>query len=119
MKRLPVLLLLVAATAQAEIYTWTDSRGTNHYTNSIYEIPEKYRAKAKVLNLGIVEKKDGPSSPEPPVPQQPAAPATPPVQPKEETRPAEPASSPAHRERGHAFKGGSEKRSQQDKPSAD
>ncbi len=77
MKKLLVLLIFTASYAHAEIYTWTDRGGTKHYTNSIYEIPEKYRAKAKVLNLGIVEKNDAtspppvnPSQPSPPVPQQ-------------------------------------------------
>ncbi len=61
MKKLLVLLIFMASYAHAEIYTWTDKQGTSHYTNSIYEIPEKYRAKAKVLNLGIVEKNESPS----------------------------------------------------------
>ena len=62
MKRLLVMLLFVATCAHAEIYTWTDKKGTSHYTNSIYEIPERYRAKAKVLDLRIVEKNEGASA---------------------------------------------------------
>ena len=53
MKWLMVLLILVAATAQAEIYRWRDGRGTIHYTNSEYEIPARYRSRATVLNLGL------------------------------------------------------------------
>ncbi len=73
MKRVLLLLLLSASLAHAEIYTWTDSKGTKHYTNKDYEIPERYRAKAKVLDLGIVEKKEG-TSPEQASPAQPSTP---------------------------------------------
>jgi len=52
MKRVLVLLLFVAVPAFGEIYTWTDARGTRHYTNSMYEVPERYRAKVKTLDLG-------------------------------------------------------------------
>lgn len=63
MKKVLVLLLSVATTAQGEIYTWTDTRGTAHYTNSMYDVPDRYRAKVKVLDFG--EKKT-----ESPAPQQ-------------------------------------------------
>jgi hypothetical protein len=59
-----ILLLLVATTVHGEIYRWTDGRGTVHYTNSEYEIPDKYRKRSAVLNLGL------------PVPANAAAPAT-------------------------------------------
>ena len=74
MKKLLLVLILLASSAYGEIYTWKDSRGTIHYTNSEYEIPEKYRAKAKVLNLGIVEKKDNSSPQQSAPPQQNASP---------------------------------------------
>ena len=61
MKKLLLILMLLASSAYGEIYTWKDSGGTVHYANSEYDIPEKYRARAKVLNLGIVEKKDNPT----------------------------------------------------------
>lgn len=64
MKRLLIVLVLVASSAYGEIYTWIDSRGTSHYTNSMYEIPERYRAKVKVLDLGMSQKADA-SSPSP------------------------------------------------------
>ena len=82
MKRVLVLLLFVAVPAFGEIYTWTDARGTRHYTNSMYEVPERYRAKVKTLDLG----------PPPPVaatPQQPP-PAAAPITVMPETRNATP-----------------------------
>ena len=88
MKTLALILVLVASAAYGEIYRWTDSKGTTHFTNSIYEIPERYRDKAKTVNLGIPETRTEsspsaqPSSTAPPsyiaVPGQ-ASPATPPV----------------------------------------
>lgn len=75
MKKLLIMLVLLATSAQAEIYAWKDSRGTTHYTNSTVEIPARYRAKAKVLNLGP-ELKDQTSGQQPiPSPAQPAVPA--------------------------------------------
>ncbi|ABQ25833.1 hypothetical protein Gura_1638 [Geotalea uraniireducens Rf4] len=73
MKKLMVMLLFVASSAYGEFYTWTDSRGVAHYTNSTYEIPARYRAKAKVVNLGIDQKSD-PSSAQPNGQVQPAKP---------------------------------------------
>jgi hypothetical protein len=61
MKRL-LLLMSTASYAHADIFIWTDIKGTTHHTNSEYEIPEWYRAKVKVLKLGIVAKKDNSSS---------------------------------------------------------
>jgi len=48
--------LLFAATVKAEIFTWKDAKGVSHYTNSMYDVPERYRSKAKKLDLGIEEK---------------------------------------------------------------
>ncbi len=59
MKRQLLLLLLMASTAHGELFTWTDGRGTAHYTNSLYEVPARYRAKVKVLNLGPEPKAEG------------------------------------------------------------
>ena len=56
MKRTMLVLLLTASVAHGEIYTWKDSRGTDHYSNSTYDIPKQYRAKAKVLDMGIPDK---------------------------------------------------------------
>ena len=58
MKRLLIVMVFIASAAYGEIYTWIDSRGTAHYTNSMYEIPERYRAKVKVLDLGMSQKAD-------------------------------------------------------------
>ncbi|GFE60940.1 DUF4124 domain-containing protein [Geobacter sp. AOG2] len=52
MKRLLVIILLMLASrAQADIYTWKDSRGIAHYTNKEYDIPVRYKVKAKPLNI--------------------------------------------------------------------
>jgi hypothetical protein len=90
MKRLLMLMLLMPASgAQADIYTWTDTRGIAHYTNKEYAIPERYRARAKPLHLEAVEpgsasmpQQGTPSQPQgtPAAPQAaPSNPAPPPV----------------------------------------
>lgn len=56
MKKLLVLLLLVASTAYGDIYTWQDPRGTLYYTNSLHEIPARYLAKAKLLDVATGKK---------------------------------------------------------------
>lgn len=105
MKRLLVMLIFAASTAHGAIYRWTDSKGTTHYTNSEYEIPERYRAKAKVLDLGI-EEKTGNSSPQQDVP--PEQSETPyqseQVQPEQPTEPSEVQSSLANRAGQHGRK---------------
>ncbi len=53
MKWLMLVIVLLASTAQAEIYRWRDGRGTMHYTNREDEIPARYRSLAVVLNLGL------------------------------------------------------------------
>src|SRR6266568_2814271 len=58
MKRLLVLLAFIASSAHAEIYTWTDSRGTAHYTNRLDEVPDWYRARVKSLNYDSGQKTD-------------------------------------------------------------
>jgi Domain of unknown function (DUF4124) len=57
-------LAFAVSAALGEIYTWTDTRGTAHYANSEYDIPVRYRAKAKVLDLGIENRTDT-ASPQP------------------------------------------------------
>jgi hypothetical protein len=102
------LLLFFASTAYGEIYTWKDSRGTAFYTNSLHEIPARYRSKAKILDVAtgkkfpLTEQPGGPAGPastqalQPQV-QQPSAQATPvqqaPVQraPAMNTAPSSPA----------------------------
>ena len=85
MKWLLIILLLAATTAQAEIYTWIDRQGTAHYTNSLADVPERYRAKVKVLKLGPEPSAATPPPPtgsggavlqQQPAPPVPATPAT-------------------------------------------
>jgi hypothetical protein len=89
MKYMIIMLVLIASSAYAEIYRWTDTRGTIHFTNSLYEIPERYRSRAKTVNLGIPEQKPDQASP----PQTASAPVLP--QPSSSAEPASPASLPA------------------------
>jgi len=115
MKKLLIILLFLASPAYGEIYTWKDSRGTAHYTNSEYEIPERYRAKAKVLNLGIVEKKDN-SSPQQDAASQPIASP----QQRELIQPVKPAQPPAlQRPAGNAMREDAVKRMRPGRPPAD
>ena len=58
MKRLLVVLVFGASAAHGEIYKWTDSRGTAHYTNNIDEIPIRSRARVKVLDYETGKKPD-------------------------------------------------------------
>jgi len=53
-----LLSVLLPAWALADIYSWVDDRGTQHYTTRWESIPEPYRAQAETLSL--------PSSPPPP-----------------------------------------------------
>lgn len=47
----PLILLFLALSAPAYglVYTWTDTAGLGHYTNKEYEIPARYRSRAKAL----------------------------------------------------------------------
>ena len=56
MKKLVVVLLLLASSASGEIYTWKDNQGTLFYTNSLYEIPARYRSRAKLLDVATGKK---------------------------------------------------------------
>lgn len=86
MKRMLVVMLLMAASsAQADVFTWTDVRGVAHYTNKEYEIPKRYKARAKALHIEAVQA-GGASAPQQaappqPVPQPQETPATPQVAP--------------------------------------
>jgi hypothetical protein len=57
MKKLVLLLLCFASAAYGEIYTWKDAHGTLFYTNSLYEIPARYRSRAKLLDVATGKKK--------------------------------------------------------------
>jgi hypothetical protein len=63
MKSLLVIMVFMASAAHGEIYTWTDLRGTTHYTNSMYEVPARFRDKVKVLDYGT-EQKGGTATPQ-------------------------------------------------------
>src|SRR5512144_3160515 len=78
MKRMLVLLVFVATAAYGEIYKWTDSRGTAHFTNRMDEIPVRYRAGAKPLNYGD-EPQGGTAARQPGSQPQPARPENNPV----------------------------------------
>lgn len=61
MRTLLVATVLIAGAAAAtaaygDIYTWKDARGTVFYTNSIHEIPARYLAKARVLDVATGKK---------------------------------------------------------------
>jgi hypothetical protein len=85
MKSLVLLLLLIASTACADIYTWKDAKGTSFYTNSLDEIPARYRSRAKLLDVASGKKfpldKAPPSRPATAGSGQSAAAPTPPVAP--------------------------------------
>jgi hypothetical protein len=59
---IPTLLVLLAAgPAGEDIYTWTDSAGTAHYTNDPNTIPQAYRDKARTLEGQPVPSADAPA----------------------------------------------------------
>jgi len=75
---LVAVVLMLASGARADIYIWKDSRGIAHYTNKEYEIPARYKARAKPLNIEAA-----PAGPSTTVPQQPVAPSPLPAQPQD------------------------------------
>lgn len=54
---LVLFVLLFSLPAYGMVYKWTDSAGVAHFTNKAYEVPARYRAKAKSLypELGDTE----------------------------------------------------------------
>lgn len=42
-------LIFLASPSYGMMYRWIDAEDVRHYTNKIYEIPPRYRAKAKAL----------------------------------------------------------------------
>ena len=57
--------LLLPAWALADIYSWVDDQGTQHYTTSIESVPEPYRPNVNTLSL------PRPPPPPPELPQTP------------------------------------------------
>jgi hypothetical protein len=51
MKKLLVFLMLLATTAQAETYGWTDKEGTLHFSDSLQTVPRSYRKGA--VRVGV------------------------------------------------------------------
>lgn len=49
MKIMIVGVMLTTSPAQGMVYMWRDSAGIAHYTNKEYDVPARYKAKAKVL----------------------------------------------------------------------
>jgi len=64
---LAVLALVIPSAAFGMLFNWTDSAGIKHYTNKEYDIPVRYRAKAKHL---YPEQADTPSPQQNPQTQQ-------------------------------------------------
>lgn len=63
-----VLALLIAGSAPAEIYRWTDEKGQPHFTSSPEKVPPRYRYQLGRLpndakgTVNIVEGSDAPST---------------------------------------------------------
>jgi hypothetical protein len=49
MEIIMVCAVSLASTAQAMVYKWSDSAGIVHYTNKEYEIPARYKARARAV----------------------------------------------------------------------
>lgn len=98
MKTLLVMLVFTASAAYGEIYTWTDPRGTVHYTNSINEVPARFRDKVKILDYGM-EQKGGTAAPRQNGQLQPVKPEEPAAAPKADETPMPP-NAPATIKRG-------------------
>jgi hypothetical protein len=80
-KKSILLMMFLSSPVYGMVYTWTDASGVPHFTNRDYEIPARYRTKAKAL---YPEQSDA-SSPQQNAQSQPAKPvqeASPAEQPK-------------------------------------
>jgi hypothetical protein len=49
MKIVVVGVMLMVSPAQGMIYMWKDSAGIAHFVNKEYDVPDRYKAKAKAL----------------------------------------------------------------------
>ena len=54
MKGLILFMLLMTTAAHADTYKWIDNEGTVHFTDSVGEIPAKYRENAKQLGTDML-----------------------------------------------------------------
>ena len=59
MKSLIVAILLVSSPALGMVYMWSDSTGIAHYTNREYDIPARYRSRAKALYPETTDSRSG------------------------------------------------------------
>jgi len=53
-----ILLLSSPVSASGEIYRWRDGGGVLHFSNSLDDVPLRYREKVKILNYGQAQKGD-------------------------------------------------------------
>ena len=51
MSILLIMLLAVSFSHSAEIYRWTDEKGTVHFTDDVSKIPEQYRDQTKKMEI--------------------------------------------------------------------
>lgn len=77
MKVIVAGLMLAASPVHGAVYMWRDAAGVAHYTNKEYDVPARYKAKAKVL---YPEASDS-GTPQPGTANVPAAPVAPVAQP--------------------------------------
>lgn len=63
--------MLMSSPAHGTVYMWRDSAGISHYTNKEYDIPARYKAKAKALYPEAADTAQG----KPPNSSEPAKPA--------------------------------------------
>ena len=87
-------VVMTASPAPGMVYMWRDSAGISHYTNKEYDIPDRYKAKAKPLYPEAADSAPGkpsaPGEPAKPVQQLPAVtvqPVAPDEKPKEAATP--------------------------------
>lgn len=77
MKFFFLILLFTASIAYGEIYRWSDREGVVHFSNSVDDIPGRYRSRAKSMNYGSDQKGELPGGQ-----AQPSAAVAPPVEPQ-------------------------------------
>jgi hypothetical protein len=54
---------LVAANARAQAYKYKDAQGHIHFTENIYEVPERYRAQVETREMPVVVDPNAPAAP--------------------------------------------------------
>lgn len=88
---LPAVLGLVASPVQGMIYMWKDSAGIAHYSNKEYDVPDRYKARVKMMYPDASDSATAPSGSAPAF-QTPASTAVQP--PAAVTQSAKPANQP-------------------------